>query len=530
MTTYIGITIGPIYKTFSRVRKTRELWAVSMSFSLLAKYLIAALNDKGIGSDRFVLPYIGGQGTSQEGMDGVGLYPDRIILKSQSGDKETVKVAIGKAIERLSEEIGKQLDKDGKEIAGLLSKYFKIYFVEKAIDESAKRPEDSKPILAISPYLDHAELQNRYQRGDEAFEILREFFEKVDQGANSADGRYSFLKEHFGKSKGALDVNKNLRVPSLIEIATMGLRENPKSQYRKLVNKYLWEEDENENELVKELQKTLLSANDDSFKSFHKYVCIINADGDKIGETLKGLEKGSEHVFSNGLLNWGKKAYDEIVKYGGLPIYIGGDDLLCFAPVANGLENVFDLIANIRSAFDAQKFPGGKAAVSFGVSITYYKYPMAEAIEKAAELLYGAKSVGGNATAIRLLKHSGSEFDTILKHGKPVEEAFNKVVRSMKNDKAFNSAVAHHLYGLEEAYSIVGHHPVRVWNMFQNHFDEAKDEKNAKYPFMENTKDLIAETFKDHGSTEDSKKRAIRDIYSYLRLARFINGQEDADK
>lgn len=531
MTTYIGITIGPIYKTFTRVRKTRELWAVSMSFSLLAKYLIEELLEAGVHEDRFVLPFVKLKRGTLEGMDGVGLYPDRIIFQSVTGNRATVKAAIAKAVGRLSAEISQQIGKEQESIKNALLGYFKVYFVEKEIDENAVEPTKSKPILAISPLLDQAELQNRYQRSDAAEEFLREFFERVDEGANGLGSKYSFLREHFGKSPKARDANKQIRVPSLIEIGTIGLRDNPRSKYTQLLNDLLWEGgeaiDEKDVEFVKELQRTLARAKDESFKSFHKYVCILNVDGDKIGETLKHIPLGEESKFSQSLLDWGKAAYSEIIEYGGLPIYIGGDDLLCIAPVANGDRNVLDLVSSIKKAFAAAKV-GGVATLSFGVSITYYKFPLSEALAAASDLLYKAKEAGGDATAIRLLKHSGSEFDAILSAKGKVAGAFERVLHTMNDDKAFNSSVAFHLYGLEGAYSLVGKDETRVWNMFRNHFDEANEATNPKYRFLIHTKELVGSVFSAYSDAE--RGRAMKDVYSYLRLARFINGQEDAEK
>ena len=49
MTTYLAITIGPIYATIQQARRTRELWAASYVFSLLMRELLEVLKDEKIG-------------------------------------------------------------------------------------------------------------------------------------------------------------------------------------------------------------------------------------------------------------------------------------------------------------------------------------------------------------------------------------------------------------------------------------------------------------------------------------------------
>jgi hypothetical protein len=45
--TYLAITIGPVFKTIQRARKTRELWAASFILSQYMRTLLLALKDYG---------------------------------------------------------------------------------------------------------------------------------------------------------------------------------------------------------------------------------------------------------------------------------------------------------------------------------------------------------------------------------------------------------------------------------------------------------------------------------------------------
>ena len=70
-------------------------------------------------------------------------------------------------------------------------------------------------------------------------------------------------------------------------------------------------------------------------KSFHDYVCIVQADGDNVGSyvTSSALKQEQLMEVSSALLEFGIKAKTAIEEFGGTPVYAGGDDLLFIAPV-----------------------------------------------------------------------------------------------------------------------------------------------------------------------------------------------------
>jgi len=64
-----------------------------------------------------------------------------------------------------------------------------------------------------------------------------------------------------------------------------------------------------------------------------------------------------------------------------------------FAPISNTNNNIFDLIEDIDNLFDTyvkNHFSSVKPApsMSYGVSITYYKFPMHEALNSVRKLLF----------------------------------------------------------------------------------------------------------------------------------------------
>ena len=150
--------------------------------------------------------------------------------------------------------------------------------------------------------------------------------------------------------------------------------------------------------------------------------------------------------FSEMMLAYGLEAKKEIKDYGALPVYIGGDDLLFFAPVAsyNGKADfmtIFDLVAKLDTCFHSF-FPLSRNSptLSYGISISYYKYPLNEALKKSYDLLLTAKDRFAhdlckthphkNAIAFKMLKHSGQSFGAIIdKRRKNMDKDANGLVR-----------------------------------------------------------------------------------------------------
>lgn len=538
---YLGITIGPIYRTFSRARKTREFWAVSYSFSLLARFIMEELvRQAGVKDSDFALPakLELDKAFSINDKIGIGLYPDRIICKFSKENWSGLTDITSTALQRLAAELknvpGIELPLD--ELTSLLRSYYRISFVMKE--------SEGNPILYLNKELDTLELYDDAPIEDTPEKTLTQFFESVNKRSPLETEASSFLKSHFSRK----DSNGTIRIPSLIEIATEELARKDIGEYKKLVRKHLFEvgdekdsDGEFTNALSNHWKAVEIEQPDKSYKVYHKYICVLKADGDKIGETLRRLNPGEEVAFSNKLINWGRLTLQELNRFGALPIYIGGDDLFCFAPVAvNQRDTIFHLILRLRKIFIDQNFPNNLARLSFGLSITYYKFPMAEAMECANDLITVAKQSGGDSVDIRLLKHSGSEFTCHL----PLEDdqLLNKFLIPLCddniNDQSFISSVMYQIRENESVYVQMLNNHDRIWNFVCNNFDDAMrlkkspDKPNPKGVYLQKVSKLIADTFSRYGSSIDTEGNllAIKEIYSILRLVRFIKGLEDADK
>jgi len=427
--TYIALTIGPIYKTLSSAKKTRELWGGSYLFSYIMKQIISEFKER-----EFVVPYIKNETIFNAGNE-VGLFHDRFIFEAKEGDKE--------ALEKVIDEVLKTLSANMKIAYDFLKAYLQISVIEK------KLKDGENPILELSPYLDTAEL----------FLTVSQYKEnpltKVLKGDNS------FLtKDAFGEKK---------RFPSLPLIALHDmLKDNPE------IKSLLHDDDE----------ESIYENRDYAFKNYHKYYAIVHADGDSMGKVVQGL-KGKEAFqdFSKKLFNYCNNAHDIITAYGGETIFAGGDDLLFFAPVVSGEKTIFTLCDEISNDFN-KEFEGTEATLSFGVAIQYHKYPLYEALEKSRSLLFAdAKSGKKNNIAFSVTKHSGQTFKAVIQKGeKELYENFKLFSSNISGGEGIDNFL-HSLHHKIESNKVVlaeiSNSKERLTNFFDNYFN--KEVHDAHY-------------------------------------------------
>ncbi|MFD2520357.1 Cas10/Cmr2 second palm domain-containing protein [Emticicia soli] len=585
---YIAITIGPIYQTFRNARQTREVWAASFLFSYLAKGIIVrtCLSDftkadysnlteeekKKIVStkDAFILPNISDLRLF-ESKSGIGLFPDRIIFKSELIKDRDFQNIVDAVIEDIANEIASANKSDNKVLFSFLKKYLRIDWDE--------FEEEGNPILKISPYLD-------------SLELTPQFVSEIDKNPLSEFLLSININGFLSRNYDEKDTNGQVRFESLVEISTRELR--PNSSYKRILNSTIWDEGENDKGDNKFIDK--LTEKED-FKNYHKYICIVSADGDKIGKTLEKITGEKVFQFSEKLLKWGLSVKDTIRKYGGVPIYIGGDDLLFFAPVCNNGQNIFDLIDSIDKEFIGQNWHEISSEVSpslsFGLSLTYYKFPLGEAIEEAGKLLYIAKALDktlekasemlsrdkyqlteveqilklpkykeireirtiielladnkytenekrvkakeliesynkkntGNAIALKLLKHSGTEFELVLKKSDLLYQShFKDILAKMVDDKSFLNSVGYKLRDNHELIKIIGHESILLKNLFHNVFDEKIENRQAKDLYLEKVRLLVNYSYTQQNKDID---QAMKEVFSIIRTSKFIKGLEE---
>jgi CRISPR-associated protein Cmr2 len=520
---YTALTIGPIIKTLMLAHRTKELWAASYFFSCFMEKIIDNIPDK----SAIILPYSDKNGLITEleinanQIASAGIFPDRLLLQSEEGLYEQLKIAVGKAIRDIAEEFGMTgVVKDLE--AAIYAHIIEFDYVPR------NGKENDNIIFQTNDYLANCELQAKYVAEDS--EVLLKMLEGIDKS-----GKY---KKVFG--------NKNF--PSIIEIGTHGLGLKPffylqdKDKAKDEEDAEIWnriveqgkkekvelEKIKDEKERVEKKKGFLVH---DKLKTAHKYIAIVQADGDNVGTIIKQVasqqDSGKIRSFSECLSKFSLCAAKEIDKYGGLPVYVGGDDLLFFAPVVTAEENIFNLLAKIDTVFKTEvldKYPNlvPTPSMSYGVSISYYKYPMHEALATARNLLFtDAKEGAKNAIAFKILKHSGQHFGAVLKKpGDPTVDAFSTLLHA--NQKLALHSV---IYNMDEHETILKEVIVdteKLKNFFENFYNEKVH--NEQRAYFEIVSLLLSQAYQECGS---DFKKAKNQVYAQLRLIQFLNSKND---
>ncbi|MCI5058159.1 MAG: type III-B CRISPR-associated protein Cas10/Cmr2, partial [Flavobacteriales bacterium] len=418
---YLAISIGPVCQTIMQARKTRELWAASFLFSKIMKLLIAELNGK-----VDILSPIKSEIENEE-LYGAGVYSDRLFALTDNLTERQLEDAKINATSKLAKLVlPDSLEDKLSEAIVFWSKYFRIVHVFETIDAS-----EENVLIALNECLDTLELQPVYFEVEPDINFLIELL----------DNPYKTKLVEVLIERGSYEnlMLSSSLFPSTGEIAALELFQDEEKAYKQLreeaelerkeQQKEQQEDTDEEEDYLDIFYEKLFSKEKsplyDKAESYHKYFCIVHVDGDSFGELNKGL-KDHEAIkdFSKELSKYAAEAAKTINDYGGKPVYIGGDDLVFFTPVRTQQGTVFDLIKALDDKFkDRNKNSdyGTHPTLSFGLTISYYKYPLFEArnlsfdqLFKRAKKLKREDGREKDAIALRLLKHSGSFFECIF--------------------------------------------------------------------------------------------------------------------
>lgn len=591
---YIGITLGPICQMIGKAEKTREFWAASYLFSYLSRRLIEAFQGAGL---RVLNPSPEGLPIAAGTRPGVGLYSDRIYLAGGAGDFNKVLVLI----EKEKKELARQIEEDIRNYRGLdpiayslarevsragkqsalgerlpefLNHYFQVYSVELG-EQAITQIEDGKKswFQALNVYLNQLELRASLSHFDP---------DPVKVFLRAANHTF-LLKDAFTRKQ----------FDSLIEIATNGLRfigeegSYPfRQEYDRLVAVALEKaiatrreeleglpEKSEESDVATEEEEELLaqifkiSGAGPYLRTYHRYVATVRADADRLGQLIGTLSEDEMEAFTRALLAFSREANELIAGkkythddkddwgYGGSPVYIGGDDLVFFAPVATvdgkaGLRSIFHLIQDIDESFHRHfaAYSQANLSLSYGVAITYYKYPLQEAYALSGELLDAIKGnepryKSRNRINFMVQKHSGQDFGGILNNNFP--EALEKFliligehgVKPPEGRKAgrFVNSITHQLAPLHGTIAAVAANRESLQAFFDKNFDEPihdqfRDYLNSVCKFIHQLfTDYLSEKRADGQPLVDTKELADT-IYGLLRFIHFIRDDEFKDQ
>lgn len=508
---YTALTIGPIKKSLGLAHRTKELWAASYFFSYLMQKVVEGITDK----EAIVLPYHSKDALMEENIidkekiKTAGIFPDRLILQSEQGMYDDLKRVVDEALLTTVEVF------NIKNYLIEVKRYLTTYIVE--FDNSYLKDNDNF-VFRANNYLANCELKSSYFPEGEGFFLG--MLAKIESAP--------VYKEIF-KNK--------TQFPSIIEIATRELN---------IQGINLSDPDEEEENIWKEVEAKY----GDNLKTSHKYIAIVQADGDNVGKIIKQVASSGDSdeilKFSKDLSTFSLKAAKVIADYQGTPIYIGGDDLLFFAPVRNNNVNIFSLIGQIDKAFEetiSEKYAQHKPSMSYGISITYHKFPMHEALSAAQKLLFGEAKGNHfkNTIAFKVLKHSGQVFGATMY--KPLRHEFEGML--IKKDGLDQNSL---IYNLEKHKTILKEvigNKESLHNFFENFYNE-QDHKDANES-IGLLEDLLFCTHQeikayDEKEIEDRKRnnrylkpeteeettdrlfnKTLNQVYAQLRLVKFLN-------
>ena len=374
--TYIGITVGPIGQTLSLAAKPAALWAASYLFSFVSKSLCEGLCEL-VEPEAIITPYIPRDEQQRRALfamdDGVGLFHDHIILRADKPDGTVLTL----------EQVGslrEQVIRKTAEVFTIDQAYLKSYLLIAACAVETQAGEN--PILACEYQLSSMELQQPF--------VYRE------------------------TKNALLSAFSNERIY--------------KVAYQLGLNQTRWQLTENGK--IRDIPTLAKSANSPGFKK-NGYYCILRADGDNMSKIIARLA-GEEidtvcRSFSQKCLDYCSALSKEIGAYGGMTVYAGGDDLLalvpCEGPVLGKKSTVFSLVQRIDEIF-AEHFldygklrsPGEIFSLSFGMYICDAHFPLYEALELSAGMLFGIAKQNGtkNCVAVQLRKSTGQTVELLL--------------------------------------------------------------------------------------------------------------------
>ena len=482
---YIGISLGPIIRVLGYAKSTRAIWASSYLFAYLGKQIAGRYYFE--QGNRFLKPRI--TPDMFKWKDGVGRFPDQYILETDKSVADIRRIC-NNLLDNLAQNIAQvlEIERQTADIAYYLKQTLRILIVG---NEFPAQTEDKAIVEGLQKTLDSLECRDAYC-AEETRNYLASFFE-------STSSQSLLYQDAFGSDNQG-------RLFSTILECSAGEEGKP---YKR--------------ELLKENPNL-------SLKPYQKYIAFVSADGDNFGKTLATLGNDAGSVF----MEYNQAIRELVGDYGGQVIYQGGDDILFFAPVYNKGKDIFHLLKEIDTDFadilnknEAVKkhlttLPvERKPTLSYGVSISYYKYPMAEAKDLSGSLLEEVKDVPAgtpkNKIRWRARKHSGQLFGGTFDKNQPeqYERGIQLIADALSGDSNFLHSVTHWLNRQQPALGAIlklrgDKRAVGLDNYVSNSFNEPGHQKYRK--FFEATKSCLL------AYPEDKGIDAVHRILCYVDL------------
>ena len=422
---------------------------------------------------------------------GVGYYHDHILIRGANLEKATD--AIDEVKEEVAKEVFKSLSSIKKVDENDVVKYVKDYLSIYAVEVQEQAGENA--INATSKYLDALELQRRVTPL-ESENYLAEFFEnEVIKNSSLVPDKGSWMLTY-----------KNDRIKDLPTIA----------------------KSDRDGHIV-----------DGDYKRY-SYYALVSADGDKMGKVIANMSYDDEiREFSQESMRFTTCACKKIIDFGGVVVYAGGDDLQFIAPLThfeNGEErSLFSLLGELSGDF---KHYFKEASLSFGVAISYIKYPLYETLNQSIELLHLAKNNGRDAMMIRLQKHSGQTSELLIQKLSErfidLDKVMSEIIKyQLSSNLDPLKSVVSHVAQMETLFDEIFKHDNReelLSNYIRNMFDNSGQINWIDY--LNKVKELmiLSDVYQGNSRCEDSTR--AESVISMMRIMQFFGekGKEEEDE
>ena len=519
---YYGITIGPIDATLALVSKPAGLWYASYMFSDITRMLCAYFSAEEKIS--ILSPYY----EENEIADGIGSYHDRVLFSFDTADKEGADRFVQETIHKVKTEVGNRLardlgyggdeDKAGK-IAGYMCRYLCIHYI--SVSDAEKGEKGVGEIL--SPYLDTLELYKSIPKSGEQNYLLTLLsgIEESSEGTREDSNRNIKNSELI---KGILDAGgQNLqlfvegekRIKNLAHISGAGK-----------IKKIRGEEMPDTN----------------GWKKW-KYYAVVQADGDNLGKANRML--GDDLKIAKTCKRYTQRCAELIGENGGVTIFAGGDDLLFLAPLQNRKgKTILSLCSEISEIYEKefqeinQQLPiHTKTTLSIGIAVSYWKFPLYEALEYARKQLFTYAKETKNTLAVTLQKAGGSKIEWKYPFGTEKEKIFlefmddilkveNQAQKDTKDGEKNNetgSTILHSvLYHLKE-YEVLLKNAIKCGEKGTGICLDNMFEEHKSHAFFKGSRKMILDLIENYRDVDN----VYEDIISILRLIHFFAEREE---
>ncbi|MEL7220725.1 MAG: hypothetical protein AAGJ93_05360, partial [Bacteroidota bacterium] len=489
---------------------------------------------------------------------GAGVFPDRLFALAGSYQPHQLTMLIDAAIDTIAHKAlphptkeQLKMEENGKTVelqfipanfAGAAKQFWRDYFRVVQVWKTLEPSEDNI-LLELNSYLDTAELQPSYQATAPATDFALALLDYPYQT--------KFASALYDRGTYAGVMPSRSLFPSTAEVAALELFKANSEAAQTLLYKNPQQDGPDEQDLNRFYeqigQTTSLSH---IAADYHKYYCIVHADGDSFSKILNTFSGSTQHAnithFSKLLADFSVVAAKTIDQFGGKPVYIGGDDLLFFVPLrteriqtSDGtgvIGSVFELLQQLDIDFQKHftarlSLPTEIApSLSYGISIAYYKYPLFEAHRLSFDQLkdqakkYRDAKQQKDAVAFRLLKHSGSYFQGVITKD---QLGSLSVILNMMDDipEMFFSSIAFKLDTLKallnELLRTQSLTATRLQALFENFFDEPVHRANPDA--LQAIHGLVLVLFSQQEQQVDGEAiDPTKNLYAILRLLMFM--------